>query len=232
MALCILGNKHGNCHVSLVEIVKCFSGNCSFFCVRNVGAVWCHLAQVYTVSAFTKPTMDILLALTSRNSSFGPNRLPSSDPQALEQAGTESFCMKHFACGGFVPEGFQEDLFHPSNTVHARIHVTTNHSLNDTAPGGSAMHAGKSVLPPPQAPSPQPSSHPSPKFPLPLTGSAQDATQWSAAIGRPCTLGTMNFCRYFSLMWNFKQQTGSFSSLWLNLTSSLLQIPELLFINN
>ncbi len=32
-------------------------------------------------------------------------------------------------------------------------------------------------------------------------------------IAGPGSLGTMNFCRHFSLVWNFKQQTGSFSSL-------------------
>ncbi len=36
---------------------------------------------------------------------------------------------------------------------------------------------------------------------------------FASCIAGPGSLGTMNFCRHFSLVWNFKQQTGSFSSL-------------------
>ncbi len=51
------------------------------------------------------------------------------------------------------------------------------------------------------------------RTPSPETSESSSSESEMDVIGRPGSLSTMNFCRYFSLMWNFRQQIGSFSSL-------------------
>ncbi len=113
-------------------------------------------------------------------------------------------CVSHYE---LMKTSWSPDSVRESSFPHSPRTGTDGNFLSDsewrnksifcgTGGGGPLRPVGPSADVFPEAPNPRMS------FPRAHIG-----------IGRLGSLGTMNFCRYFSLIWNFRQQIGSFSSL-------------------